>query len=97
MTIFLRFDRLLSTCLELVDIDYLQTTTKLRYEKNIYNGIRYDDEGVPVSYFVARQSLNQITTSAVATDFEEIPAFNNYNGTRKVFHLFRPVQKAQRR
>lgn len=93
-----RPDRLIPYCQQIVEIDRLETPTQFISDEYVSKGIRYDAEGVPVSYYIRNRhpgdNIHNYKTGD--NDFEEIPAFNP-NGTRKVFHLFRRMRPEQTR
>lgn len=92
-----RPDRLVPYCLEVLEADRLQTPTEEINNPKIRYGIRYDEEGVPSSYFILKSHPGDIiAVMANSSDFEEVPAFNP-NGTRKVMHLFNPIRPEQTR
>jgi len=93
-----RKDRQIPYCLELLEADRLQAPREEVNNPKIRNGILFDDEGAPKTYFILKrhpgETINLMGTKAA--DFEEIPAFNK-NGTRKVLHLFNPLRPEQTR
>jgi len=92
-----RRDRLIPYCLEVLEADRLQTPPEEIQNPRIRNGIRFDDEGAPVSYFLLKAHPGEsLSILHNASDFEEVPAFNA-NGTRKVMHLFNPLRPEQTR
>jgi len=93
-----RRDRLIPYCLDVLEIDRLETPMSEINNPKIRNGIRYDREGVPKSYFVLKQHPGETVRSprSISNDYDETPAFNR-NGTRKVIHLFNPLRPEQSR
>jgi len=92
-----RRGRLIPTCIEMFEIDRLQTPMDEIANPKIRNGIRYDDEGVPESYFLLKRHPGDAFQAGLkGSDFEEVPAFNP-NGTRKVLHLFDVTRPEQSR
>lgn len=95
-----RRDRLIPYCHEVLEADRLQTPMSEFSNPVIRNGIRFDAEGAPQSYFLLRRHPGEtaVISARLARDddYEEVPAFNA-NGTRKVFHLFDPVRPEQSR
>lgn len=83
-------------CLDVRESDYLQTPPGEISNPKIRNGIRFDFEGAPESYFILKHHPGEYVLPPQDQDFEEIPAFNK-NGTRKVMHLFNPVRVGQTR
>lgn len=90
--------RLIPYCQQLVEIDRLETPPGYIAEPDIYNGIKYDKEGVPVIYYIRKRHPGDSIHNYKVTDndFEPVPAFNP-NGTRKVIHLFRMLRPEQTR
>lgn len=93
-----RQNRFLPYCLELLEIDRLGVPMEEMKNPKLIDGILYDAEGVPESYFVLKEHPGEVRkmTGRKLYDFEIIPAFNP-NGTRKVFHLFNPIRPEQSR
>ncbi len=91
-----RVDRLIPYCLEVLEADRLQTPPGEFKNPNIENGILFDYEGAPKSYFVLRQHPGSTISGLRDDDFEEIPAYND-NGTKKVMFLFNPIRPEQTR
>ena len=104
-----RKDRLIPYCLEVLEIDRLMTPVSEAMNPKMRNGILYDDEGVPETYFVLKRhpgetypwGLNQGEQwsgglGLKPDDFHQVPAFNP-NGSRKVMHLFNVVRPEQSR
>lgn len=93
-----RRDRMIPYCLDCLEIDRLYTPMGEIGNPKVRNGIRYDDEGVPETYYVLKthpgENLAYIHTRPL--DYDEVPAFNP-NGTRKVMHLFNPLRPEQSR
>ena len=93
-----RKGRIIPFCLELLEIDRLQTPPGEITNPKIRNGIEYDDEGVRKWFYVLKEhpgETNVISTRRFdATDFEQVPAWNP-NGTQKVFYLFNPIRPEQ--
>ena len=93
-----RKDRQIPYCLELLEADRLQTPSSEISNPKIRNGILFDDEGAPKTYFILKRHPGEAIPlmGGKAADFEEVPAFNA-NGTRKVLHLFNPLRPEQTR
>jgi lambda family phage portal protein len=94
-----RPDRIIPQCIEVLEIDRLQTPIDEIHNPRIRNGIQYDAEGVPEAYLVHKTHPGETLSPAMirnSGDIEEIPAFAP-NGTRKVLHLFEPVRPEQSR
>ena len=92
-----RRDRMIPYCIEVLEIDRLQSPMSEVGNPRIRNGIRFDEEGAPISYFVRKEHPGETYVMGLkADDFDEIPAFNP-DGTRKVHHLFNPVRPEQTR
>lgn len=90
-------NRLIPYCQEVVEIDRLDTPPEEISNPQIRNGIRFDEEGAPVSYFVLKyHPADYLTFKGKVYDFEEIPAFNS-NGSRKVIHLYKILRPEQTR
>ncbi len=98
------FGRQIPLCIELLEIDRLQTPIELSTDDKIRNGIRYDDEGVKKSFFVLKlhpgdaypygeKMAHSLPTLA---NMEEIEAFDK-DGTPKVLHLYRASRPEQTR
>lgn len=90
--------RLIPYCQQLVEIDRLETPPSYIAEPDIYNGIKYDKEGVPLIYYIRKRHPGDSIHNYKPADneFEVVPAFNP-NGTRKVIHLFRMLRPEQTR
>ena len=92
-----RRGRIIPTCLELLEIDRLQTPMEEINNPNIINGIEVDEEGVPAFYYVLkRHPGDSYQLGLKVDDFDQIRAFNE-DGTRKVLHLFDPIRPEQYR
>lgn len=92
-----RKDRLIPYCLEVLETDRLQTPPKLIGDPRVKNGIRFDDEGAPETYYVLKDHPgNTITAAFKDSDYEEIPAYFP-NGAKKVMFLFSPIRPEQTR
>lgn len=93
-----RRNRAIPTCIEMLEIDRLQTPMEEMTNPSIRNGIKYDNEGVPELYFILKRHPGESITGQnfKGDDFEEIPAFFP-NGTKKVLHLFDPTRPEQSR
>jgi len=91
-----RKDRLVPYCLEILEIDRLVTPPGAITEPKIRNGILFDDEGVPQTYYILKRHPgdDHFFSKYSIMDFEEVPAFNP-NGTRKVLHLYNPIRPEQ--
>lgn len=90
--------RHISFCLQIFEIDRLQTPYEMIQDPKVRNGIEYDEEGTPKTYYVLKEHPGEsvVITGFKANDYEEIPAYNK-NGTKKVFHLFDMVRPEQSR
>lgn len=89
--------RLIPTCIEVLEIDRLQTPMGEIQNPAIRNGIRYDAEGVPETYFILKKHPGDAFAAIRKdVDFEDVPAFAP-NGTRKVLHLFEVTRPEQSR
>lgn len=92
-----RTDRIIPYCIELFEIDRLKTPLSQWKNPKIRDGIRYDDEGVPESYYILKCHPGETLGLGLKDDdFDEIKAFNP-NGTRKVMHLFNVIRPEQSR
>jgi lambda family phage portal protein len=91
-----RRDRIIPFCLELLEIDRLLTPSEEMMNPKVRNGIRFDEEGAPQSYFILKEHPGQTLPVYRGQDFEEVPVWNP-NGTRKVLHLFNPWRPEQTR
>ena len=93
-----RPDRIIPYCQQIVEIDRLETPPHLYSDPNVYNGIRYDSEGVDVAYYIKNRHPGDSihVYKRDDNDYEEVPAFNK-NGTRKVIHLYRMLRPEQSR
>lgn len=93
-----RKDRIIPYCLDLLEIDRLSTPMEEINNLKIRNGIRFDEEGVPETYFVLKNHPGDSMAMSLrrGQDYEEVPAFNR-DGTRKVIHLFNPLRPEQSR
>jgi len=93
-----RKDRQIPYCLELLEADRLQTPSSEISNPKIRNGILFDDEGAPKTYFILKRHPGEAIPlmGGKLADFDEVPAFND-NGTRKVLHLFNPLRPEQTR
>lgn len=91
-----RRGRIIPYCLELLEIDRLQTPLSEITNTKIRNGILFDDEGVPETYYILKvhPGDTRMMIGLQDDDYEEIPAFNR-NGTRKVMHLYNPLRPEQ--
>lgn len=93
-----RRTRALSTCVQLYEIDRLQTPMEELNNPRVREGIRYDEEGVPEAYYLLKAHPGESLMAATrkGSEFEEVPAWEA-NGTRKVLHLFDPMRPEQSR
>ena len=92
-----RRDRMIPYCLEVLEIDRLQSPMSEVGNPRVRNGIRFDEEGAPIAYFIRKEHPGETYVMGLkAADFDEIPVFNA-NGTRKIMHLFNPVRPEQTR
>ena len=93
-----RNGRIIPLALEVIEIDRLSTPPKEVSNPKIRNGIEFDDEGVPVRYFVLKRhpGSTSIQTIAKINDYEEITAYGS-NELQKVFHLYDILRPGQSR
>jgi lambda family phage portal protein len=91
-----RLDRLIPYCLEVLEADRLQTPPGEISNPEVENGMHFDFEGVPKSYYVLKEHPGSTISGLRDDDFEEIPAYND-NGTKKVMFLFNPIRPEQTR
>jgi len=92
-----RTDRAVRYCLQILEADRLQTPAQEITNPKIRNGIEFDAEGAPKTYYLLKQHPGDAMSMALSPDdFEEVPAFYP-NGTKKVIHLFNPVRPEQTR
>lgn len=92
-----RSDRSIPYCIELFEIDRLQTPMSETTNPDISHGIRYDEEGVPETYYILKRHPGDTFALGMKdNDFDEVPAFNK-NGTCKVMHLFNVIRPEQSR
>lgn len=91
-----RNGRIIPYCQDLYEVDRLRTPVGEITNPKIINGVEYDQEGVPVRYYVLKRHPGDCISGIglKADDFEEIPAFFP-NGSRKVMHLFSPIRPEQ--
>lgn len=81
--------------IQLLEIDRLETPMDFLSDPKVRNGIRYDREGVPETYYALREHPGATTTFPRKQDaFEAIPAYFD-NGNKKVIHLFNPIRPEQ--
>ncbi len=98
------FGRQIPLCIELLEIDRLQTPIELSGDDKIRNGVRYDDEGVKKSFFVLKlhpgdaYPYGEKMAHSLPTldNMEEIEAFDK-DGTPKVSHLYYATRPEQTR
>lgn len=93
----LRNGRIVPLCAELVEIDRLATPSDRASDPKIRNGIEFDDEGVPVRYYILKKHPGANTVPLYRPDeFEKIDAFDSA-GNRKVLHLYDILRPNQSR
>ena len=94
-----RRGRIIPYCLEVLEIDRLQTPPGEITNPKIRRGIEYDDEGVPKTYYVLKVHPGErITFDTKRWEFEEVPAYFSSPGEgklQKVFHLFNPFRRPE--
>ncbi|OPY78281.1 MAG: Phage portal protein, lambda family [Syntrophorhabdus sp. PtaU1.Bin153] len=93
-----RNDRIIPLCIELIEIDRLSTPMEKVNNPKIRNGIEFDDEGVPVRYYVLKRHPGStgIISTANFSDYETIEAYGS-NGLKKVLHLYDILRPNQSR
>lgn len=88
-----RRDRIIPYCTEVLEADHLTTPMAEINNPKIRNGIEYDDEGVPKTYYILKVHPGETLSIAMTrSDFEELPAYFK-NGLKKVIHLFDPLRR----
>ncbi len=94
----IRKDRMIPLCIELIEIDRLGTPTTEASNPKVRNGIEFDDEGVPIRYYVLKRhpGATNIMSTASLTDYETIEAYGS-NGLKKVLHLYDILRPGQSR
>uniref|UniRef100_A0A6H1ZM60 Putative portal protein n=1 Tax=viral metagenome TaxID=1070528 RepID=A0A6H1ZM60_9ZZZZ len=94
-----RRGRIIPYCLEVLEIDRLQTPPGEITNPKIRRGIEYDDEGVPKTYFILKAHPGERITFAVDNwEFDAVPAYFDTPGEgklQKVFHLFNPFRRPE--
>jgi lambda family phage portal protein len=91
-----RYGRNMPLVKEVIEIDRLRTPSKEISNPRIRNGIEYDNEGVPIKYYVLKQHPGAMFMPLPTdNDIEEIDAFAG--GLQKVSHLFNMLRPGQSR
>lgn len=92
-----KYGRMIPLCFEIIEIDRLETPQPEMSNPKIRNGIEFDEEGVPIRYYVLKHHPGANYYLAIkTTDIEQIDAFQQ-NGQRKVFHLYNILRPGQSR
>lgn len=90
--------RIIPLALEVIEIDRLSTPPGEIKNPKVRNGILFDDEGAPQTYYVLKRhpGSTNIQTIAGMNDYEEIAAYGS-NGLKKVIHLYDILRPGQSR
>lgn len=93
-----RAGRSIPLCIEIIEVDRLSTPMGKVNNPKVRNGIEFDDEGVPIRYYVLKRhpGATGIISSASYSEYETIEAFGA-NGLRKVIHLYDILRPGQSR
>jgi lambda family phage portal protein len=93
-----RQGRIIPLCVELIEIDRLSSPLSEINNPKIRNGIEFDNEGVPVRYFVLKRHPGStgIISNASLSDYEIVDAYGS-NGLKKVIHLYDILRPGQSR
>jgi lambda family phage portal protein len=93
-----RQDRIIPLAIEVIEIDRLSTPPKEINNPKVRNGIRFDDEGAPELYYVAKRHPGSTNIQSITNinEYEEIAAYGS-NGLKKVLHLFDILRPGQSR
>lgn len=73
--------------LNVIEADRVATPTELQGEYLIRDGVKIDEDGAPVSYFVLNEHPGERVTYTV-NGFTEVPAFGKKSGEQMVLHIF---------
>ncbi len=91
-----RLGRILPLCIEIIEIDRLSTPMSEARNSSIRNGIEFDQEGVPVRYFLLKTHPGSGVSGKSPNDYEVVDAFSP-TGARQVLHLYDPLRPGQSR
>ncbi|MEW5927799.1 MAG: phage portal protein [Gemmatimonadota bacterium] len=83
-------------CLQLVEADRVRTPTEFLADRRVVEGIRFDADGEPLSYFVAREHPGD-NALVPPDEYEELPAFDGETGEWIVLHLLDMLRPDQAR
>jgi len=82
--------------LNVIEADRVATPTEIQNDPDVRDGVRLDEDGAPVSYFVAQDHPGDIIVSPI-TSFKEVRAFGERSGERMALHVFRRRRPGQTR
>jgi len=82
--------------LSVIEADRIATPTALQNDETVRSGVRIDEDGAPVSYFVAQDHPGDYVISAIDS-FREVRAFGTASGERMALHVFRRRRPGQTR
>lgn len=73
--------------LNVIEADRVATPSEMQGDYLIRDGVKIDEDGAPVSYFVLNEHPGERQTYTV-NGFQEIPAFGKKSGEQMVLHIF---------
>jgi lambda family phage portal protein len=97
-----RADSTWSSRLMMIEADRLHTPPELQWRSDIRGGIKFDQYGAPVSYFILKRHPGDLFIGAASNmiadllAYDEVPAFTPW-GRRRVLHLHDKERTGQSR
>lgn len=93
-----RKGRMIPLALEVIEIDRLSTPPGEITNPKVRNGILFDDEGAPKTYYVLKRhpGSTNVQTISDMNEYDEIDAYGS-NGLKKVIHLYDVLRPGQSR
>lgn len=82
--------------LGIVEADRIETPPEEVGRPDIRMGVKLDEDGAPLSYFVLNDHPGEAVLPAVGA-YKEIPAWGERSGERMVLHVFRRLRPGQTR
>lgn len=82
--------------LAVVEADRVATPQDMQSDYYIRDGVKIDDDGAPVSYFVLNDHPGDSPTY-IQNGYKEIPAFGAKSGEQMVLHIFERLRPGQSR